>query len=289
MKSGTESLIKFKRLKRRLGLRHWQCVGLLEALWLATRSNAYLGDIGKLSNEDIAAALEWDSDADELVEALVDTEWLDRDEQFRLIVHHWSQHCPTYLKGAAEKHKAIFADVAAQLRQQPAKQVAMEPAKHVAEQPCIAAPPNLTKPNLTKPNLTNPTQPFSSSANAAGGERRVKFSDEEMALARFVFERVRVVVPNHKTPNLDNWANEIRLMRRDGEDRTLEGIRQLFVWANSDSFWKSNILSPAKLREKWDQLQARRLNPNGNIAQTTPGDGQRHNPQAELRWDSSTT
>jgi hypothetical protein len=29
----------------------------------------------------------------------------------------------------------------------------------------------------------------------------------------------------------------------------------VFGWANQDGFWKSNILSPAKLREKFSQLK----------------------------------
>jgi len=53
--------------------------------------------------------------------------------------------------------------------------------------------------------------------------------------------------------SLDAWANEIRLMReRDGH--TPEQIRWLMDWSAADSFWQRNVLSPAKLREKWQQL-----------------------------------
>jgi len=50
---------------------------------------------------------------------------------------------------------------------------------------------------------------------------------------------------------------------RERDGRTQEGIKSLFTWANENNFWRSNILSPGKLREKWDQLSIQR-NSNGN-------------------------
>lgn len=56
-----------------------------------------------------------------------------------------------------------------------------------------------------------------------------------------------------KEPNWTTWANEIRLMREQ-DNRTHKQICELFSRANRDSFWCRNILSPSKLREKWDEL-----------------------------------
>lgn len=56
-----------------------------------------------------------------------------------------------------------------------------------------------------------------------------------------------------KEPNMTLWANEVRLMcTADG--RSHKQICELFVRANRDTFWSKNILSPSKLREKWDDL-----------------------------------
>nr|WP_233407236.1 hypothetical protein [Citrobacter freundii] len=56
-----------------------------------------------------------------------------------------------------------------------------------------------------------------------------------------------------KEPNWASWANEVRLMvAQDG--RTHKQICALFKRANQDSFWCKNVLSPSKLREKWDEL-----------------------------------
>ena len=99
MKRGTESLIKFKKLKSRLDLPKYQVVGVLTALWATTLREARRGDIGRLSDEDIAADMEWEGNAGKLVNCLVDTGWLDRHKVHRLVVHDWPDHAPTWLCG----------------------------------------------------------------------------------------------------------------------------------------------------------------------------------------------
>jgi hypothetical protein len=60
-----------------------------------------------------------------------------------------------------------------------------------------------------------------------------------------------------KPAQLRDWAHTADLMiRRDG--RSAEQIRDLILWATTDDFWKGNILSMSKLREKFDQLEIRR-------------------------------
>lgn len=59
-----------------------------------------------------------------------------------------------------------------------------------------------------------------------------------------------------KEPNWIAWANEIRLMcAQDG--RTHKQICELYQKISRDPFWCRNVLSPAKLREKWDELVLR--------------------------------
>jgi len=99
MKSGTTQKLKFKKLKMRLNLPYWQAVGLLESLWLFTSSDCPRGDIGRYSNEDISAAIEWQGDPEELISALVASGWLDESENHRLVVHDWHVHAPNFVKG----------------------------------------------------------------------------------------------------------------------------------------------------------------------------------------------
>lgn len=158
MKQGTTEKVKFKKLKRRLRLPEWQVGGLLDAIWRSTASNAPAGDIGRLSNEDIAASIEYEDDPDELVQHLVECGWLDEDDEFRLIVHDWSDHVPNFLKGGFAKSGRTFADQIVKAREgakQVAKQVAKHPAKQVASEPAKLPP---TKPSQYKLSQAEPSQ-----------------------------------------------------------------------------------------------------------------------------------
>lgn len=50
------------------------------------------------------------------------------------------------------------------------------------------------------------------------------------------------------------WHDQIRLML-DKDERPLEEAKAVTKFAVTDEFWKSNILSASKLREKYDQLR----------------------------------
>ncbi len=79
------------------------------------------------------------------------------------------------------------------------------------------------------------------------------FSKEDSTTAQWMFGLIQDMHPDHTPPSFDKWADEIRLIR-ERDKRNDSQIRSLFQAANGDSFWKKNILSPSKLREKWDEL-----------------------------------
>lgn len=49
------------------------------------------------------------------------------------------------------------------------------------------------------------------------------------------------------------WIQECRLLR-EADGRTPDEIEAVIRFSQTDPFWKSNILSMGKLREKWDRL-----------------------------------
>lgn len=52
----------------------------------------------------------------------------------------------------------------------------------------------------------------------------------------------------------DKWLQDMeRLNRIDG--RTWEQITAAIIWVQNDSFWRSNVMSPDKLRKQYDQLR----------------------------------
>lgn len=99
--------------------------------------------------------------------------------------------------------------------------------------------------------------------------RKSRFYDEESVhyqLALRLYKNILENNPEHKKPDLQKWADDVRLMM-ERDKRTKEQIEYLIDWVQKDSFWKSNILSISKLREKFDQLVMRvkeQINRQGN-------------------------
>ena len=100
-----------------------------------------------------------------------------------------------------------------------------------------------------------------------------KFSNEDFTAAEYIFSKITQLKPNFKKPNLNSWADQVRLLR-ERDKKTHREICELFRWANNDSFWQSNILSPKKLRDKWDELEIKSqgVDKNQNSKTLNPND-----------------
>ena len=84
---------------------------------------------------------------------------------------------------------------------------------------------------------------------------QIKFDDDslQIELSKYLHQRIRENDPKIKTPNFQTWAEHMdKLMRIDG--RSENEIRRVIDYCQKDSFWKSNILSTRKLREKFSTL-----------------------------------
>lgn len=85
---------------------------------------------------------------------------------------------------------------------------------------------------------------------------KFKFNDDQYRFADEMFKRILNVAPNSKRPNLESWANTIRLLN-ENDGVNLNNAWSVFCWANSDSFWSTNILSASKFREQYAKLSAK--------------------------------
>lgn len=92
MKRGTPNLPKMYALAETLGVPRPMAVGIMEMLWHHTAASCPRGDIGSLPDVAIAAAVGWPKKPSVLIDALCKEKWLDRDEEFRLIIHDWPEH-----------------------------------------------------------------------------------------------------------------------------------------------------------------------------------------------------
>lgn len=116
-----------------------------------------------------------------------------------------------------------------------------------------------------EPNANSSSSSSSSSSlEKTSSSRPLRFAESDMLTATWMFAELASQDPKMKHPNLDKWAETIRLMReRDG--RTDQEIRDLFTWLQSDDFWPTVVLSPDSLRKSWDKITAKRRRGGGQV------------------------
>ena len=101
--------------------------------------------------------------------------------------------------------------------------------------------------------------------------RKREYADgsPEMIEAVYLWEKIKGNNPEHRKPDLQSWADDIRKMH-ELDHRPFEKIHKMIDWCQFSPFWQANILSAAKLRSKFDMMAAQanrkysanRLNPN---------------------------
>ena len=94
--------------------------------------------------------------------------------------------------------------------------------------------------------------------NEAKNKKIFSADSDPYLLARFLEKNI--AENNQKFPKSESqrqrWAKDFDLMiRRDKIDA--DDIAEVIEWCQKDSFWRSNILSGKKLREKYQQLRMR--------------------------------
>ena len=93
--------------------------------------------------------------------------------------------------------------------------------------------------------------------NDKASEKRKIFeaNSDPYLLAKFLEKCITKNSPKfpQNEPQRQRWAKDFDLMiRRDKIDA--DGIAKVIDWCQNDNFWRSNILSGKKVREKYQQL-----------------------------------
>lgn len=108
MKKGTSRHPKMKRLARELSISRHEATGIMVDLWEWAGDYATDGAIGRHDNYAIADGVEYQGDADSLVEALVKSGWVDRCADHRLCIHDWASGCDQWVKRKLERSNQVF-------------------------------------------------------------------------------------------------------------------------------------------------------------------------------------
>ena len=84
--------------------------------------------------------------------------------------------------------------------------------------------------------------------------KTLRSNSNDFRLAELLLNLILERKSDFRKPNLQMWAVHVeRMIRLD--KRTPERIEAIIHWSQRDSFWQGNILSTAKLREQFDQLE----------------------------------
>lgn len=80
-------------------------LGYLELLWHFTGRFTPQGNVGKYEDAVIEQWIGYDGEPGTLIEALVQARWIDRDEEYRLLVHDWDEACDEATKKAVRRKR----------------------------------------------------------------------------------------------------------------------------------------------------------------------------------------
>jgi hypothetical protein len=261
---------KVKRLASLLGISHSHAVGLCESLWHFTARHAIRGNVGKWANAEIAEGVWWPADdAEQLIEALVEARLVDRHAVHRLVVHDWHDHADESTKKTLKNKSWTFANQDAETESSPESFSTLpeDSGKDEKIQDSLSLSLSLSHSHKPKPKTSCPT---------------LRSDEVDLELASWMWDLIREMQPDRKVPELEKWANTFRLIREQ-DGRTEADIRELFAWINKDEFWQTNVLSPSKLRAKWDDLKLKRERPNGKNQRNLVGAGQQYDPDAAAK------
>lgn len=107
---GTLTHRKTRRLAALMGAQLPAALGYVEALWHVTAEHAIAGDIGRMSDEDIAMEMFYTDDPAKLIGSLQTAGFLDPHPIHRLVVHDWSQHAPNHVRLFLATNHLTFSD-----------------------------------------------------------------------------------------------------------------------------------------------------------------------------------
>ena len=84
---------------------------------------------------------------------------------------------------------------------------------------------------------------------------KAKYDDDSpyLKLAEYLYKRVKENNSKAPIPNFQNWADDIRKLV-ELDDNTVDEVKDVIDWCQGNDFWKNNIMSASKLREKFPKL-----------------------------------
>lgn len=94
---------KVRHLATSLGIREVHARGHLVSLWCWVTDYRPDGNLKNVIDDDIAAAADWDGDAQTFVNAMLQTKWLDKNRK----IHNWTIYAESYRRAETKKKSRV--------------------------------------------------------------------------------------------------------------------------------------------------------------------------------------
>lgn len=146
---------KTKKLARLLGISLPAAVGHIHYLWWWALDYAQDGDLSRFDDYDIKDAVHWDGDEKELMNAFVESGYIDFNDDGGIFLHDWFEYAGKLAERRA-KDRARKAEASERARK--SREIQRNSDGKDAEGARTPSVPNQTKPNHTIPNQTTPNQ-----------------------------------------------------------------------------------------------------------------------------------
>ena len=229
---------KISKLARLTGWNHNECLGIMHRVWWWTLTYAEDGRLDEHLPEEISEALglrltDTYTNHNQLFKVLIDAKLMDID----LKIHNWLDYAGRYLKGKyRNSNPKRLLEISKTYKGKK---------RRSKDSPRVALKPD----NRTVPYRTIPKEKESPEALRLAG-----------VLADLIlkhYENFRELQSDRKEKTITRWAEDIDKANRL-DKRAWHEIEILIRWAQSDIFWRKNILSGQKLREQFDKLHLAR-------------------------------
>lgn len=267
-------------------------LGLLEALTCFCAKFTPRGDIGAKSDAAIARWLGWPCAPSELIDALVESEWLDRSEEHRLLVHDWPQHADKYTHRAVIRALTTFADgtpprVSEGTEKERAAYLAanvdtvegVDTADDVDTEPedpgedTDGDPGEVPAGTQEGPTRDTGGVEYMGSGSGSGSSSSSGVKNKSrprarppprelharaMPLAEMLRDQLTEHIEHFRAPSsLESWAADIDKLIRINSVPPPD-IEAVIRWLHTSDFWRKNVLSGKALRKQFARLHDER-------------------------------
>lgn len=146
---------KTKRLARLLGVSLPAAIGHLHFLWWWAMDYAQDGDLSRYDEYDIADACGWEGDEKQIVDALIESGFVDKTDD-GLVIHDWYDYAGRLIEKREQNRERKRRSRAKAKVESESHADVTRPSRGQHDDGSESH--GATKPNLTEPNLTEPNQ-----------------------------------------------------------------------------------------------------------------------------------